>query len=89
MTIKQYFYYIAPDLDDQLTADTDVLGRDVRSLVAGGPLHLADVVVGPVVGSTHRTNYGLAALGADALRDAVLVYRALLPEATAQQVALV
>ena len=72
-----------------LTADSDVLGRDVRPLVAGGPLHLADVVVGPVVRGAHGANDRLTALGADAFGDAVLVDGALLPEATAQQVALV
>ena len=72
-----------------LTADSDVLGSDVGPLVAGRPLHLADVVVGLFVGSTDRPHDRLAALGADALRDAVLVDRALLSEAAAEEVALV
>ncbi len=72
-----------------LTTNSDVTRRDVGPLGAGRLLHLADVVVGLVVGGAHRPDDGFAVLRANALRDPVLVNRTLLTESTAQEVALI
>ena len=55
-----------------LTADADVLCRDVGPLpLAGGPAHLAEVVVGGAVGGADGPHRALAPLGARARRDAL------------------
>ena len=56
----------------RLTADADVLCRDVGPLpAAGGPAHLAEVVVGGAVGGADGPHRALAPLGARARRDAL------------------
>ena len=56
----------------RLTADADVLCGDVGPLpAAGGPAHLAEVVVGGAVGGADGPHRALAPLGAGARRDAL------------------